>query len=236
MPPRTEEPFLMELIQAIVSGDTSQITKLLAAYPHLVHVGLATDAIRGEPNTHFFMEIEHQVYVGDTGLHVAAAALNLDIAANLVTKGADLGAKNRHGAQALHYASDSGPMKRIWNPEAQEKVIAFLIKSGSNPNAVDKRGVSPLHRAVRTRSADAVRALLAGGAEVRIKNDNGSTPLHLAVQNTGRGGSGSPACKAHQMSIIQLLLISGADPEDKDSQGKTVRQWINEEWIGKLLP
>ena len=89
---------------------------------------------------------------------------------------------------------------------------------------------------MRTRSTDAVRALLAGGAEVRIKNDNGSTPLHLAVQNTGRGGSGTPACKAQQMRIIEVLLKSGADPEDKDGKGKTVRQWIREESLRSLLP
>jgi ankyrin repeat protein len=228
MPQRIEEPFLMELIQAIVIGDTSQVTKLLSAHPHLAHLGLLTES--------FSQEIVHQLYAGDTGLHVAAAAFHVNIAATLLTNGADIGAKNRRGAEALHYASDSGPMKRTWNPEAQENIITFLIKSGANPNAVDKCSVSPLHRAVRTRSTDAVRALLAGGAEVRIKNDNGSTPLHLAVQNTGRGGSGTPASKAHQISIIELLLNSGADPEDKDGKGKTVRQWIREESIGRLLP
>ncbi len=151
---------------------------------------------------------------------MAAAAFNLNIAAILLTNGAEIGAKNRRGAEALHYACDSGPMKRTWNPKAQENMITFLIKSGANPNAVDKCSAAPLHRAVRTRSTDAVRALLAGGAEVRVKNDNGSTPLHLAVQNTGRGGSGIPASKVHQMSIIELLLKSGADPEDKDCKGK----------------
>ncbi len=136
----------------------------------------------------------------------------------------------------LHYASDSGPMKQIWNPKAQENIITFLIKAGANPNAINKCSASPLHRAVRTRSTDAVLALLAGGADARIKNDNGSTPLHLAVQNTGRGGSGTPACKAHQISIIELLLKAGANPEDKDDRGKTVRQWIREESLRSLIP
>jgi ankyrin repeat protein len=228
MPQRIEEPFLMELIQAIVIGDTSKVTKLLSAHPHLAHIGLRTEF--------FSEEIVHQLYAGDTGLHAAAAAFNLSIAATLLKNGAGIDAKNRRGAEALHYASDSGPAKRTWNPKAQEDIITFLIKSGANPNAVDKCSVSPLHRAVRARSTDAVRALLAGGAEVRITNDNGSTPLHLAVQNTGRGGSGTPACKAQQMRIIEVLLKSGADPEDKDGKGKTVRQWIREESLRSLLP
>ena len=66
------------------------------------------------------------------------------------------------------------------------------------PSAVDKSGVGPLHRAVRTRCAGAVRMLLEHGADPRRKNGSGSTPLHLAVQNTGRGGAGSPASRDEQ--------------------------------------
>jgi hypothetical protein len=33
-----------------------------------------------------------------------------------------------------------------------------------------------------------VDSLLCNGAGVRLKNKSGSTPLHLAVQNTGKGG------------------------------------------------
>jgi hypothetical protein len=65
--------------------------------------------------------------------------------------------------------------------------------------------VTPLHRAVRTRCAAAVRALLDGGADPLRANGNGSTPLKLATQTTGRGGSGSPAAKAQQEQIVQLL-------------------------------
>ncbi|MBX9721810.1 MAG: ankyrin repeat domain-containing protein [Candidatus Obscuribacterales bacterium] len=211
-----EEPFLMELIKAIVLSDESRVAKLLAAHPHLACLWLRVDAVRGQQNTHFFDEIQHQLYIGDTPLHAAAAAFNLSIAAALLKIGANVSAKNRRGAEALHYASDSGPMKQTWNAEAQEKMIDFLIAAGANPNAVDKGGVSPLHRAVRTRSSNAVRALLAAGADPRSKNNNGSTALHLAVQNSGKSGSGSPESKVQQEIIIDLLLEFGANPENKD--------------------
>jgi ankyrin repeat protein len=84
---------------------------------------------------------------------------------------------------------------------------------------------------IRSNNLNNVRALIAGGSTVRLKNKNGSTPLHLAVQNTGRGGSGSPESKAHQIEIIKILLKHGANSTDKDNNGKTVLECINEESI-----
>jgi hypothetical protein len=105
------------------------------------------------------------------------------------------------------------PGSRRWNPSAQAATIAHLIEAGADPNATDKSGVTPLHRAVRTRCAAAVKALLEAGADPRRKNNSGSTPILLATQNTGRGGSGSPEAKAQQELIVQLT--SGA-PQQTD--------------------
>jgi ankyrin repeat protein len=97
-----------------------------------------------------------------------------------------------------------------WNPRAQSQIIAMLISAGADPNAVDKSGVAPLHRAVRNRCAAAVRALIGGGADPRAPNKSGSTPMLLATQNTGRGGSGSSEAKAQQQEILRLLEEHGA--------------------------
>jgi ankyrin repeat protein len=88
--------------------------------------------------------------------------------------------------------------------------ITCLIEGGADPNAIDKGGVTPLHRAVRNRCAAAVRALLDGGADARRKNKIGSTPVQLATQNTGRGGSGSPEAKVQREEIVRLLEEHGA--------------------------
>ncbi len=102
------------------------------------------------------------------------------------------------------------PGSRTWNPLAQAATVACLIEAGADPNAVDQGGVTPLHRAVRTRCAAAVNALLDGGADARRKNKSGSTPMQLAIQNTGRGGTGSPESKAQQDEIVRLLEQHGA--------------------------
>jgi ankyrin repeat protein len=77
--------------------------------------------------------------------------------------------------------------------------------------------------------------LLDGGASARAPNKSGSTPLHLAVQTTGRGASGSEHARQQQAAIIGLLLERGASPGDKDGQGKSVLEAATSEWVRGLL-
>jgi ankyrin repeat protein len=70
---------------------------------------------------------------------------------------------------------------------------------------MNKFGVAPLHKAVRTRSAAAVRTLLDCGADPKQPNKSGSTPMLLARLNTGKSGSGSPEAKAQQQEILRML-------------------------------
>jgi len=148
-----------------------------------------------------YADIAHYLYAGDTALHMAAAAFRRRVAKLLIEHGAHCRAKNRRGAEPLHYAADANR----WDPAAQAETIEFLLSAGADPNAVDRSGVAPLHRAVRTRSPAAVRALLDRGAGVRQPNKSGSTPLHLAVQTTGRGGSGSSQARDQQALIHQAV-------------------------------
>src|SRR5262249_38081810 len=149
--------------------------------------------------------IGHYAYAGDTPLHIAAAAYRPAIVHRLIALGADVRARNRRGAEPLHYAVDGTPGSRTWDPSAQAAIVTCLIEAGADPNATDQGGVTPLHRAVRNRCAAAVRALLEGGADARRKNKSGSTPLQLATWSTGRGGSGSAEARAQQEEIVQLL-------------------------------
>jgi hypothetical protein len=208
---------------------------LLAESPPLARQAVAVGATRESANAYYFKQIAHYVYAGDTPLHVAAAAYQTAIAEELVSKGANPGARNRRGAEPLHYAADGIPGSDAWDPSAQYSIVEFLIGAGANPNAKDKSGVAPLHRAVRTRCTAAVRALLMNGADAVETNKSGSTPLHLAVQNTGRGGTGSAASREEQQKIIRLLLGHGARASDTDSAGRSVKDHVKAEWIHALL-
>lgn len=114
-------------------------------------------------------------------------------------------------------------------------MIRLLLKAGSNIDAQDKNGATPLHRAVRTRCADAVKCLLEAGADPTIRNKPGSTAFHLAVQNTGRGGSGSEKARTAQREILEAFLERGVRPTLTDAKGKSVLEWANSDWIHKTL-
>ena len=98
----------------------------------------------------------------------------------------------------------------MWDPDEQAMIIAKLIRAGADPNATDKSGVAPLHRAVRNRCAAAVRALIEGGADPMAPNRKGSTPILLATLNTGKSGSGSAGAKEQQREISRILKEHGA--------------------------
>jgi hypothetical protein len=222
---------LLDFVRVVVDGDIVQVSRRLARSPRLATTSSDMGATRQESSSFFFADIAHYLYAGDTALHMAAAAFRCRVAQLLVAHGADCRAKNRRGAEPLHYAADANH----WDPRAQAETLTYLMSIGADPNAVDSAGVAPLHRAVRTRSLAAVRALLDGGANSRQQNKAGSTPLHLAVQPTGRGGTGSSEAREQQAGIIRLLLARGARVADQDRQGKEVHQAATSEWIRALL-
>jgi ankyrin repeat protein len=180
--------------------------------------------------------ILHWIYVGDTALHLAAAGYRVEIARFLLAAGADPNARTNHRQSGpLHYAADGYIDGPGWDAKRQVKTICCLLDAGAEVNAPDKNGATPLHRAVRTRCAAAVRCLLEAGSDPTLKNRPGSTPFHLAVQNTGRGGSGSDAARAAQRQIIAVFLSFGVSTELKDSRGKTVSDWARSSSIQEML-
>ncbi|WUJ68788.1 ankyrin repeat domain-containing protein [Kribbella soli] len=157
------------------------------------------------PDELFIDQCHAHLYEGDTALHAAAFAYDVQLAQDLIARGADISARNRRGAQPLHAATNGVPGSTNWNPTAQQAIIQFLIEAGADPNATAAGGATPLHRAIRNRCSAAVDQLLRSGANPHLPNDHGSTPSDLAHRTTGRGGTGSDEAKAEQQIIIALL-------------------------------
>jgi ankyrin repeat protein len=201
---------LVELLEAIVA-DEAKAVRLVRATPAIAQARVADERL--------VEEVPHQLYIGDTALHLAAAALQPLAVGALIKAGADANAENRRGATALHYACDARPRaEKAWNSSKQRSVIELLLGAGSDIEHKDKVGAAPLHRAVRARSPQAVRSLLERGARVDATHGRQrTTPLHIATHSTG--ASGTKGTHAEQQEIVQLLLQYGADPGVRDAKG-----------------
>jgi ankyrin repeat protein len=190
---------LPSLLVAIATGNHQVVRSSLDATPSLATAQLSR---RDE----FLIADRHaQLYEADTALHAAAFTYDVEIAQELLARGADIRARNRRGAEPLHAATIGAPDSTTWNPTRQRAIIKFLTDAGADPNATAIGGVTPLHRAVRNRCSAAVDQLLRAGADPRLANDHGSTPSDLAHLTTGRGGTGSDQAKTEQHIIIALL-------------------------------
>lgn len=189
-----------DLFDAIGRGDVETALALLT--PSMASVRASKDRL--------FDRIPHWLYAGDTPLHLASAALQPDVVSALLAAGSDAAAVNRRGATALHYACDPRPHSGgVWDPAGQVRIIDLLVNAGAPVSLPDRGGATPLHRAVRARSAAAVRCLLSHGADVRARlKKSGSTPLDVA--RTGSGASGTAGARDDQQQIIAALLAATA--------------------------
>lgn len=90
----------------------------------------------------------------------------------------------------------------------------FLLQRGADPNIRNKKGISPLQRAVALGFADGVAALIKNRANVNVADQTGETPLINAVH-------------ARNVEMVRLLLANGADPDRSDNSGRSARDYMN---------
>src|SRR2546430_8522769 len=127
--PKVNSGFL-EFVRLVVKGEVDEVSRQLAAHPAFATAAAEVGASRLGAATFFFSEIAHYLYAGDTALHMAAAAFRRPVAELLVAHGADCHAKNRRGAEPLHYAADANH----WDPTAQAETIEYPLVDGADPN------------------------------------------------------------------------------------------------------
>lgn len=220
----TRRSRLEPIFEAVLESERA-VSSILRKDPGLARTRAAHDRL--------VEAIPHWLYGGDTPLHLAAAGQRTEVARVLLDAGADANAENRRGATPLLYACDPRPRSGgRWDPEAQAAVIRLLVERGADSAHADHGGATALHRAVRARSVAAVRELLALGARIdAVLKSRGSSPLHLAVQSTGAGGTAGT--RDEQLEIVELLLHYGADPTAPDATGGTPRNGAENEDVAK---
>ena len=169
--------------------------------------------------------------VGYTALMACCARGSLEILQLLLDAGAVLDARNRYGAQAIHFASEEGHgstirelCRRGANPDAptirprvqavSERVLGSdyeddSLKISSSDEDDDFLFIfAPLHLAALRNRTDAIAAPLENGAMVDVRNDDQSTPLTIAAV-------------FNDLTVVEQLLNHGCEINAHDRLGYT---------------
>ena len=121
-------------------------------------------------------------------LNDAVVTGNIDQVQQLISKGADINAKeDRLGYTSLHTAVSN----------RRRAIAELLIAKGADINAKDRRARTPLFLAVESGQKDMVELLIAKGADVNATSGQGENALSLAQ-------------KRRHTEIVDLLLKHGA--------------------------
>lgn len=138
----------------------------LHAAAYLNDVGLATLLLNNGANVNIKSK------QGVTPLLMAVDNEKKDVAQFLIDNKADVNASDLNGDTPLHKAAADGNID----------VVNLLIKNKANVNAKNTGEVTPFLSATGNGHVQVVLTLLENGADVSgIKDQNGNTPLHAAV-------------------------------------------------------
>ncbi|MHC4631269.1 MAG: DUF6263 family protein [Planctomycetota bacterium] len=130
-------------------------------------------------------------------IHQAVVDGDIDQVQQLLSKGADINARNRMGWSLLRTAIQN----------RRQAVTELLIAKGANVTAKDNSGETPLLVAVNTGQKDTVELLITKGADVNVMGSRGDNALSLAK-------------KRRNTEIVELLLKHGAEePSLEDMMG-----------------
>jgi ankyrin repeat protein len=172
-----------------------------------------------------------------------------DVAGFLVDKGANPNLADKTGRAALYAAVDFNTMpasarpapKVIDNQLSSLELIQKLLDRGANPNAqllkqqpyrakLDRgddtmltTGATPILRAAKAGDVDAMRLLLAKGADIKLATKPGISPL-MAAAGLGtkeEDTTGRLKTEGEAIAAIELCLKAGVDINAADSRGQT---------------
>ena len=157
------------------------------------------------------IDVDFEDEFGDAPLARAAFYGHLEAVKFLIDQGADIHHKSQNGSTALHLASSQG----------STEIISFLISSGANLEACCNSGETHIMRSAINAHLINVKELVKAGASLTAQDVNGFNVLMQAMLID----SGP---YKDRVEVIQFLLDQGADPLQKDNEGRNAIQFAED--------
>jgi ankyrin repeat protein/beta-lactamase regulating signal transducer with metallopeptidase domain len=150
---------------------------------------------------------------GETPLIHAIWMKDKDLVELLINEGADVNAAGKEGHTPMYWATYWATMPMVGTKDFVELLRMHGAKEETSSAPANLKPAQSLHEAAEAGNLELVKKLIAEGADVNVKDNEGQSALHYTVS------------KGH-IEIARLLIAHGANVNLQDEKGFTPLTWV----------